>query len=72
MLDRLGVDHDVIERAELVKRFPQFNYDGVALGFYVPSTGILKCREGFGQPNTNCDKIRRGRVTSQQETRDGQ
>lgn len=46
VLDRLGVDNEVIERAELVKRFPQFNYDGVALGFYVPSTGILKCREG--------------------------
>lgn len=46
VLDKLGLDNEVIQRAELIKRFPQFNYDDVELGFYVPSTGILKCREG--------------------------
>ena len=56
VLDRLGVDNEVIDRAELIKRFPQFNYDGVELGFYVPSTGILKCREGCLAVAEACEK----------------
>ena len=46
VLDRLGVENEVIQRDDLVRRYPQFNLDGVELGFSVPSTGVLKAREG--------------------------
>ena len=45
VLDRLGLENEIIDRDELLRRFPQFNLEGVELGFYVPSTGIVKCRE---------------------------
>ncbi len=46
VLDRLGVENERLERAELEYRYPQFNLDGVTVGHWVPSTGVLKCREG--------------------------
>ena len=46
VLDRLGVENERLERDELEYRYPQFNLDGVAVGHFVPSTGVLKCREG--------------------------
>ena len=36
----------ILTRDEVAYRYPQFNLDGVEHGFYVPSTGVLKCREG--------------------------
>ena len=45
VLDRLGLENEIIDRDELLRRFTQFNLEGVELGFYVPSTGIVKCRE---------------------------
>jgi glycine/D-amino acid oxidase-like deaminating enzyme len=46
VFDELGVDYEVIQPDELVRRYPQFNHQGVEFGFYVPSTGLLRCREG--------------------------
>jgi glycine/D-amino acid oxidase-like deaminating enzyme len=46
VLDRLGVENHVIPHDDLVRRFPQVNVDGIDFGFYVPSTGVLKAREG--------------------------
>lgn len=46
VFDRLGVDNEVIKPDELVRRYPQFDHEGVEFGFYVPSTGVLRCREG--------------------------
>jgi len=46
VLDRLGVENERVERSELEYRYPQFNLDGVTVGHWVPSTGVLKCREG--------------------------
>ena len=46
VLDHLGVENERVERAELEYRYPQFNLDGVSVGHWVPSTGVLKCREG--------------------------
>lgn len=46
VLDRLGVENERVERDELEYRYPQFNLDGVTVGHSVPSTGVLKCREG--------------------------
>jgi glycine/D-amino acid oxidase-like deaminating enzyme len=46
VFDQLGVDYEVIEPDDLVRRYPQFNHEGVMFGFYVPSTGVLRCSEG--------------------------
>ena len=46
VLDRLGVENERLERDELEYRYPQFNLDGVTVGHWVPSAGVLKCREG--------------------------
>lgn len=46
VLARNGVEHEVIEHDDLVRRYPQFNHDGMAFGFYVPSTGVLMAKKG--------------------------
>jgi glycine/D-amino acid oxidase-like deaminating enzyme len=45
VLDRLGVDNEVLSPDELVRRYPQFDHGGAEYGFYTPSTGVLLCRE---------------------------
>jgi glycine/D-amino acid oxidase-like deaminating enzyme len=44
VLDRLGVENEIIPRDELSHRYPQFNHEGAEYGFYTPSTGVLLCR----------------------------
>ncbi len=46
VLDRLGVENERVEYDELAYRYPQFNLDEATVGHWVPSTGVLKCREG--------------------------
>lgn len=46
VLNRLGVENEVIESDELARRYPQFNLDGIAFGHYTPSTGVLMARRG--------------------------
>lgn len=45
-LDRLGVKTEFLTHADLVRRYPQVNPEGINLGIYTPSTGVLKAREG--------------------------
>ena len=44
VLDRLGVENEIIPPDELSYRYPQFNHGGAEYGFYTPSTGVLLCR----------------------------
>jgi len=46
VFDNLQVKYEVIGRDDLVRRYPQMSMDGIAFGFAVPSTGVLKAREG--------------------------
>jgi sarcosine oxidase len=46
VLDKLGIENRVIAHDELTNHFPQVNLDGIDFGFFVPSTGVLKAREG--------------------------
>ena len=46
VLDRVGVEAQVLTRADVVRRFPQVNAEGIGLGLHIPSTGVLKAREG--------------------------
>lgn len=44
VLNRLGVENEIIPPDELAHRYPQFNHEGAEYGFYTPSTGVLLCR----------------------------
>ena len=44
VLDRHGIENEVVLADELPRRFPQFNHEGIEVGFYVPSTGVLMAR----------------------------
>ena len=46
VLDRIGVENERVDLDDLRYRYPQFNLEGVTVGHWVPSTGVLKCREG--------------------------
>jgi sarcosine oxidase len=46
VLDKLGVENHVIQHDDLIRKYPQVNADGIDFGFFVPSTGVLKAREG--------------------------
>ncbi|MFN3725564.1 MAG: FAD-dependent oxidoreductase [Allosphingosinicella sp.] len=41
---RLGLPTQVLERAEMTRRFPAIDSDGVALGLYEPQFGVLMAR----------------------------
>jgi monomeric sarcosine oxidase len=43
-LQRCGVPHCVLERSELVQRYPQMNCDGVECAIFEPSSGVLMAR----------------------------
>ena len=46
VLGRVGVETHVLTHADVVRRFPQVNAEGINLGVYTPGTGVLKAREG--------------------------
>jgi sarcosine oxidase len=43
-LQRCGVPHEILERAELEERYPQVNKDGVTRGLLEPNSGVLLAR----------------------------
>jgi sarcosine oxidase len=44
-LRKLKVPHQKLSAAELAKKFPQFNYDGVSWGLFEPESGALLARQ---------------------------
>lgn len=46
VFDKLGVAYDVLTHDELVRRYPQMNFDHIDFAMFTPSTGVLKAREG--------------------------
>jgi sarcosine oxidase len=46
VLDRVGVETHVLAHADVVRRFPQVNADGITVAVFTPGTGVLKAREG--------------------------
>jgi sarcosine oxidase len=43
-LCRCGVTHEIIQRTELERRYPQFNFDGISRGLLEPESGVLLAR----------------------------
>jgi sarcosine oxidase len=43
-LKRCGIQHEVLERAALEKRYPQVNFDAVERGLLEPESGVLMAR----------------------------
>ena len=46
VFDKLGVKYEMVKHDDLARRYPQMNTTSVDFGMYVPSTGVLKAREG--------------------------
>ena len=43
-IQRCGIAHELMDNAELTKRYPQMNFDGVSRGLLEPDSGILLAR----------------------------
>jgi sarcosine oxidase len=43
-LRRCVVPHEILQRSELDRRYPQFNFDGVSHGLFEPNSGVLLAR----------------------------
>ena len=43
-LKRCGVEFEQLNRADLEKRYPQINFDGIASGIFEPASGVLMAR----------------------------
>ncbi len=46
VLDKFRVPNEVLTPAELRRRYPQMNPEGVGIALFEPTTGVLKAREG--------------------------
>ena len=46
VFDKLGVKYEIVKHDDLARRYPQMNTASVDFGMHVPSTGVLKAREG--------------------------
>jgi glycine/D-amino acid oxidase-like deaminating enzyme len=58
MMTRCGVEHEILDRAELEKRYPQINLAAIERGFLEPGSGALLARRAV-----KCvveDAVRRG------------
>jgi monomeric sarcosine oxidase len=45
-LERCGVAHEAMDSAQLAKRYPQVNFDGVTRALLEPGSGVLMARRG--------------------------
>jgi monomeric sarcosine oxidase len=43
-LHHYGVNHETFQHAELERRYPQFNFEGISLGLLEPESGVLLAR----------------------------
>ena len=46
VFDKLGVKYELLGHDELVRQYPQMNFESIDFAMYTPSTGVLKAREG--------------------------
>ena len=46
-LKKLGIPHQRLSAAELSKKFPQFNLEGIAWGLFEPDSGMLMARQAL-------------------------
>src|SRR6202166_4387304 len=43
-IERCGIKHELMDNAELTRRYPQVNFDGVSRGLLEPESGVLLAR----------------------------
>jgi len=46
VFDKLEVKYELVGHDELVRQYPQMNFESIDFAMYTPSTGVLKAREG--------------------------
>ena len=57
-LERCAIEHEVMERAALEKRYPQVNFDAVERGLLEPESGVLMARRATASVAE--DAVKRG------------
>jgi sarcosine oxidase len=58
VLTAIGVTIESLDRAELVRRYPQINFHGIEHGIYEPESGVLLARRAVAA--TVAEAVRRG------------
>jgi monomeric sarcosine oxidase len=70
-IERCGITHEVMDEAQLAKRYPQVNFDGVSRGLLEPGSGVLLARRAVQSVIEETKKMHGGFLTAQAVTPDG-
>ncbi|HEV3419154.1 MAG TPA: N-methyl-L-tryptophan oxidase [Candidatus Acidoferrum sp.] len=70
-IGRCGIPHEVMDNAELTKRYPQVNFDGVSGGLLEPGSGVLLARRAVQSVIEEAKKLDTEFLIAQAVTPDG-
>jgi sarcosine oxidase len=70
-IERCGITHEVMDGAQLAKRYPQVNFDGVSRGLLEPGSGVLLARRAVQAVIEETKKMHAGFLIAQAVTPDG-
>jgi sarcosine oxidase len=70
-IERCGITHEVMDGAQLSKRYPQVNFDGVSRGLLEPGSGVLLARRAVQSVIEETKKMHAGFLIAQAVTPDG-
>jgi monomeric sarcosine oxidase len=70
-IERCGITHEVMDGAQLAKRYPQVNFDGVSRGLLEPGSGVLLARRAVQSVIEETKKMHAGFLIAQAVTPDG-
>jgi len=70
-IERCGITHEVMDGAQLAKRYPQINFDGVSRGLLEPGSGVLLARRAVQSVIEETKKMHAGFLIAQAVTPDG-
>ena len=70
-IGRCGIEHEVLDNAELAKRYPQVNFHGVSRGLLEPGSGVLLARRAVQSVMEEAKKKNAEFLIAQAVTPDG-
>jgi monomeric sarcosine oxidase len=70
-IERCGIPHEVMDGAQLAKRYPQVNFDGVSRGLLEPGSGVLLARRAVQSVIEETKRMHAGFLIAQAVTPDG-
>jgi sarcosine oxidase len=70
-IERCGITHEVMDGAQLAKRYPQVNFDDISRGLLEPGSGVLLARRAVQSVIEETKKMHAGFLIAQAVTPDG-